>query len=200
MNNLKIIKFFSEIFALKRIKRSGLTLAGIENPDSIADHICISSQIAFILGEMEKVDSAKCALMSLFHDNDEVRLGDRNKVNARYLQIEDIEPIAEKEHFENLPLSIMKKIQHLLEEKRKRNTKEGIISQDADWLEVALQAKIYTEQGYKGCEDWINNVEKALETKSAKKILKKIKKNPDFINYWWKGLKRMTYKKLKNKS
>lgn len=192
MGNSKIVKFLSEIFVLKRVERSGVKMAGVENPDSVSDHIAISAQIAFLLGEMEKADSAKCALMSLFHDNDEVRVGDRNKVNSRYIKIEEIEPIVEKEHFETLPSSMAKKILSLLDEKRERNTKEGIISQDADWLELAIQAKIYMEQGYKGCRDWINNVEKALETKSAKRILKEIKENPDFINCWWKGLIRMT--------
>lgn len=199
MKKSNLSKFLSEIFMLKRTERSGLKLAGIENPDSVAEHIAISAQIAFVLAELERADSFKCVLMSLFHDNDEARLGDRNKVNARYLKIEEIEPRVEKEHFENLPSPMTKKILTVLEEKRKRNTKEGIISQDADWLEIALQAKIYLEQGYKGCADWINNVERALETKSAKKILKEIRKNPDFLNYWWRGLKRMTYRKLRKK-
>jgi len=43
-----------------------------------------------------------------------------------------------------------------------------------------LQAKVYTEIGYDGCKNWIENVEKALETKSAKKILKESKKIQTF--------------------
>lgn len=80
---------------------------------------------------------------------------------------------------------------------RERNTKEGIIAKDADWLEQAIQAKVYMETGYKGAEDIINNVGAALETDSAKEILAEIRKNPDFLNSWWQGLKKMTYQKLK---
>lgn len=59
-----------------------------------------------------------------------------------------------------------------------------------------MQAKILVEQGFVGAEDWINNVEKALETESAKKILAEIRGMKDFTNCWWQGLKKMTYKKL----
>lgn len=196
MEKDKIIKYLSEILMLKRLKHEGVKLAGIEVPDSLADHITISTQIAYLLGEMEGADSSKCVLMNLFHDNEECRLGDLNKVNARYINIKEAEKSAREDHFSNLPENMAKKVLPLLEEKEKRDTKEGIIAQDADWLEVAIQAKIYTEIGYDGCKNWIENVEKALETESAKEILKEIKENPDFLNYWWQGLKKMTYKKL----
>ena len=198
MNKKKIKKFLSEIQMLKRVKHEGVKLAGVENPDSIAEHACLSAQIAFLLASIEGADAVKCVLMNLFHDNEEARIGDHHKVSARYLDVRDAEKKAEKEHFNNLPEPIGKAIFELQEEKRRRNTKEGIIAQDADWLEVALQAKIYSELGYKGCKDWIDNVNRALETESAKEILAEIKKEPDFLNCWWKGLKKMTYKKLKD--
>lgn len=182
--------------ALKRIKREGFRLAGIENPDSIADHAALSAQIAYLLAKFEGADAARCALMNLFHDNEEARVGDHHKVSARYIDVKGAEINAEREHFSNLPDELARELFGLQEEKRKRNTKEGIIAQDADWLEVAIQAKIYSERGYRGSEDWIKNVGQLLETESAKKILTEIKKDPDFLNCWWQGLKKMTHKKL----
>jgi len=196
MNKEKIVKFLSEIQMLKRIKHEGVRLAGVENPCSVAEHILISAQIAYVLAKLEGADASKCAVMNLFHDNEEARLGDHHKVSARYFDVKAVERKAEKEHFSNLG-KFGEELFQFQEEKRQRNTKEGIIARDADWLEVALQAKIYSELGYKGCEDWVDNVEKALETKSAKEILAEIRKNPDFLNCWWRGLKRMIYKKLK---
>jgi len=192
----KIKKFLSEIQMLKRVKREGFRLSGIEFPESIADHTAISAQIAYILGKLEGADAEKCALINLFHDNGEIRIGDQHKVSSRYVDIDEAEKTAQKEHFGNLPEATAKEILELQEEKHKRNTKEGIIAQDADWLEAAIQAKISVERGYKGCEEWLDNVEKALETKSAKEILTEIRKDPDFTNRWWKGLQKMTYKKL----
>ena len=193
----KITKFLSEIQMLKRVKHKEVRLAGVENPDSIAEHSALSAQIAYVLAKFEEADAEKCVVMNLFHDNEEARLGDHHKVSARYLDVKEAERQAEKEHYSNLSEPIGEELFGLQEEKRERNTKEGIIAQDADWLEMAVQAKIYSELGYQGCELWIDNVEKALETESAKEILAEIRRNPDFLNCWWKGLEKMTYKKLK---
>ncbi|MEK7211962.1 MAG: HD domain-containing protein, partial [Patescibacteria group bacterium] len=139
--NLK--KFFSEIQVLKRIKHEGWRLAGIENPDSIAEHAFCAAQIAYVLGKMEGADAAKCAVMSLFHDNEETRVGDHHKVAARYLEWKKGSDEARREHFENLPPEIAKEILALQAEKGRRDTKEGVVAKDADWFEVAIQAKIY---------------------------------------------------------
>ena len=195
MNIKKIIKFFSEIQNLKRIKREGFRLAGVDSPTSIASHSALSAQIAYVLAKMEGANSEKCALINLFHDNEEVRIGDLHKINARYIDVNNFEVKAEREHYSNLD-EVGEEIFNLQKEFRKRNTKEGIICKDADWLECACEAKVYLEKGYKGTENWISNIEKALETESAKKLLQEIKENPDFINCWWYGLKKMTYKKL----
>lgn len=162
----------------------------------MADHLTIAAQIAFILGEMEGLAGEKCAAMVLFHDNGETRILDQHKVAARYININKAEKKALLDQLNFLPKEISKKISKLTDEFEKRNTPEGIVAKDADWLEVALQAKILTEQGYKFAQNWIDNVAKALETKSAKKILAKILKEKDFTNCWWQGLKKMTYKKL----
>ena len=192
----EIKKFLSEIQMLKRLDHIGFKLAGVETKDTLAEHSCISAQIAFVLAELEGADPYKSATINLFHDNHEARIGDHNKVSARYIDTHQAEVVSEKEQLENLPEGLANNIFSLMNEKRNRNTKEGIVAQDADWLEVAIQAKIFIEQGYIGCQDWINNVEKALETDSAKKILAEIKNDANFANCWWQGLKKMTYEKL----
>lgn len=194
MENIK--KFLSEIQMLKRLDHVGFRLAGVTARDSLAGHSCVSAQIAFILARLEGADPFKSAVINLFHDNHEARIGDHNKVSARYIDTHQAEADAEKEQLENLPENIAQEINYLLNEKHDRNTQEGIIAQDADWLEVAIQAKIFSEQGYVGCNEWIVNVEKALETDSAKRMLAEIKKEKDFTNCWWQGLKKMTYQKI----
>ena len=193
--NKNLIKFLSEIFILKRIKREGWRLINAQ-PDSVADHLTIAAQIAYILGEMEGLAGEKCASIVLFHDNGETRILDQHKVAARYLDSQKAERNALIDQLNLLPAEISQKIKKLTEEFEKRNTPEGAVAKDADWLEVALQAKILTEQGFKFAQNWISNVKKALETKSAKIILAEILKEKDFTNCWWQGLKKMTYKKL----
>lgn len=190
----KIKKFLSEIQVLKRLDHVGVRLAGVKNPDSLAEHSLVSAQIAYVLARLEGADAEKCVLMSLFHDNEEVRLGDHHKVSKRYLNIKEAEKRAEQEHFANLPDLLGKELLELQEEKRKKETKEAIVSKDADWLEMATQAKIYLEMGYSACEYWIDDVERALKTESAKEILAEIRKDPDFLNCWWKAIEGMIRK------
>lgn len=192
----KITKFLSEIQMLKRIEHEGFRLSGVLKIDSVAEHTAVAAQIAYILGKLERADAFKCAVMALFHDNEEARIGDHNKISSRYLNTKQAEIEAEKEHYSNLPETAGNEIFQMQEEMRERNTKESIIAKDADWLEQAIQAKIFTETGYKGCKDWVDNITKALETDSAKEILAEIENNPDFLNFWWHGLKKRTHKKL----
>ncbi len=119
MNN--VVKFLSEIQVLKRIRHEGVRLSGVENPDSIAEHAAISAQIAFLLAKLEGANPEKCAIMNLFHDNEEARIGDHHKVSARYIDVEKAEREAEKEHFSNLPASVGEELFQLQEEKRSRN-------------------------------------------------------------------------------
>lgn len=191
-----LVKFFSEMGYLKRLKHNGLMMAGVQNPDSIAEHSFRTAIIGYFLAEMEGADKEKVAVMCLFHDVPESRVGDQNKVSARYFETEEAENTAFGEQIENLPAEIMADLLQNRIESVNRSTKEGIVAKDADWLETAMTAKEYLEAGHKGAQNWIDNVEKALETESAKEILKLVKET-DFTNFWWQGLKKMTYKKMK---
>ncbi|HBP00655.1 MAG: Metal dependent phosphohydrolase [Candidatus Moranbacteria bacterium GW2011_GWE2_47_10] len=191
----KIVNFIFEISSLKKIKHSGWILAGVDNPPSIAEHQFRAAQIGYILAELEgDVSSEKVATMLIIHDNAEARIGDHNKVTSRYINKKEAEQNAFQEQIEGLGENIKNKWERYFEELETRNTKEGIIAKDADWLETAFQAKEYLDLGYKSAIDWINNVEKAVETESAKKIIAEMK-NTEFTE-WWKDLKKMTYTKL----
>lgn len=189
----KVSRFFAEIGNLSRIKRTGPILAGIKDPENLAEHIVRTAQIAFVLAFLEGANPEKTVSMTLFHDNAEVRVGDQHKIASRYFNIKQAEMKAFRDQMENLPDKIRKRIIFLIEEFKKRDTKESIVAKDADWLETAIEAKELIEQGHEGMQNWIDNVRGALETKSAKKILEYIEKEKDFLNSWWQGLKKMTY-------
>lgn len=189
------VNFIFELGKLKREKQSGFYLAGIKDPGTIAEHIMRAAQIGYILAEMEGgVNPEKVSAMILIHDNAESRTGDQTKVAARYFSKKEAEQKAFLEQLENLEESIKAKWLEYFKEFEERNTREGIIAKDADWLETAFQAKEYVDLGYESAQDWINNVEKALETNSAKMLLAEMKKTK--FTDWWSGLKKMTYKKI----
>lgn len=197
MNPKNLVNFIFEINQLKRQRHSGFQLVGVKDPDSVAEHVMRAAQIGYILAAMEgDANPEKVAAMVLIHDNGEARIGDQHKVAARYFNTKKAEKDALTEQLGNLEGTIGQTWLGYFDEYEKRNTKEGIIAKDADWLEQAFQAKEYVDLGYAAAEDWIKNVEKALETASAKLVLKEMKKVK--FTDWWHGLKKMTYKKLYN--
>jgi len=196
MNTKKIVNFIFELGMLKKVRHSGWQLVGIKNPDTIAEHALLAAQIGYILAVMEgDVNPEKVTTMLVIHDNVETRTGDPNKINSRYFDKKPAEEKAIKEQLDNLGEVIKKKWLAYFEEFEMRNTKEGVIAKDADWLEMAFQAKEYYDCGYKAVIDWINNVEKAVETRSAKLIIKEMKKTE--FTAWFRNLQKMTYTKLK---
>lgn len=188
MKNIKnITKFFFEIGILKRVKRSGWWTAGIDNPESVAEHSYRATMIGRILAELEKADVNKVTTMLLIHDIPEARTKDIDKVGARYIDYKKAEKKAFKEQLQRLPKKIAEEFSNLYNEMEEMKTKEAIIAKDADLLECAIQGKEYLDRNYKDAENWIYNVEKRLKTKSAKEILKLVKKSG--ANDWWYGLK-----------
>ena len=180
----KIIDWLFEISVLKKIKRSGWRNIGIENPDSVAEHIFLTTQIAYILGKMEKINAERAALISLFHDTGEARIGDLNLLSKIYLKTEKAEEKAFFDQIKNLPAQ--KEIENLYKEWKEQKTKESIVARDADWLEAAVQAKIYLDSGNKLAKLWIDYYENQLKTKSAKKLIGVLKKTK--IDDWWKKI------------
>lgn len=195
MDVKKIVNFIFEIRQLEKQRTSGWHLIGVQKPPSIADQALRTAQIGYILAVMENNPNPdKVTTMLVIHDNGEARIGDQNKVSAKYYNKSGAENQAFKDQINNLGQKIEEKWNAYFEEFEKRNTPEGIIAKDADWLESAFQAKEYLDLGHKDAQNWIDNVEVALETESAKKLLKEMKKTE--FSEWWHDLKKMTYTKL----
>lgn len=195
MDIKKIVNFIFELSQLKRQAHAGWFKLGIKQPVTVAEHVFRASQIGYILAVMEgDVNPEKVVTIVMIHDNAETRIGDQDKVAARYYSNKEAEQKAFSEQLEGLSKEIEEKWQKYFDEFEERNTKEGIVARDADWLEQAFQAKEYINTGYRAAQKWIDNVEKAVETKSAKEIIAKMK-DTEFTD-WYSGLKKMTYKKL----
>jgi len=180
----KIVNFFFEIAVLKRIPRAGWRNIGIKNPDSVAEHVFLTAQIAYILGKMEKASAERAALIALFHDNGEARIGDANLVTKLYLETDKAEAKTLSDQIEGLPEG--GEIKKFYEEWKQQKTPEAIVARDADWLEVAIEAKHYLDLGNKLAEIWIKHAKNQLKTESAKKLCETIERTS--IDEWWKEI------------
>jgi len=186
LNFKKIVNFFFEVTHLKRVKRSGLSLLGVEETDSVAEHCFVAAQMAYILAKMENADAEHAAVMTLFHDNSETRMGDLNLVQSYYLKPKKAEKRAFFEQVKNLPST--EDLQQLFKEFEEGVTPEAVIARDADRLELAIQAKCHVDMGgNKSLQNWIDRVRSLLKTDSASHLLDVIEESN--MNEWWRAIK-----------
>src|SRR3954452_22938064 len=75
-----------EIGLLKRYKRTGWLVAGVRDPESIADHSFRTAIIASVITVLEGGNPERAAFMSLFHDTQETRITDIPYIGKRYLK------------------------------------------------------------------------------------------------------------------
>lgn len=182
-----VVKFFFEMAQLKRIKHEGWRLAGVECPDSVAEHSLRAAQLAYLLADAEgHAGPERATMMLVFHDIGETRIGDIHRVGRRYMTADEAAVVKEQ----TARLGEMgKRIRELWNEFEDEKTEIARVAKDADRLEQALTAKEYMERGYAFAEDWIKNIRKVLYTETAKRWLEKINKMNS--NDWWQGLKKL---------
>ncbi|MEV0352840.1 HD domain-containing protein [Nonomuraea sp. NPDC050680] len=75
-----------EVGLLKRYKRTGWLVAGVRDPESIADHSFRTAIIASVITALEGGNPERAAFLSLFHDTQETRVTDIPYIGKRYLK------------------------------------------------------------------------------------------------------------------
>ena len=182
-----IAKFLYEMGQLKRVKRSGWWIAGIKDPESVAEHTFRTAVIAHLLAHLEGVDTGKAVLMALFHDLPETRTNDAHRIVRRYADWRDVDKKAIGEQSKRLPDEVANQVVSLFEEFEKEISFEAKVVRDADLLECIVQAREYQAVGYEDVADWILNAQAALKTESAREIAAECLKTEP--KEWWQGLK-----------
>lgn len=185
MKSTEVVDFFFELGQLKRIRHEGWRLAGVENPDTIAAHSLRAAQIGYVLARLAGCEQAdRIVSMLVFHDMAEARIGDIHKVANRYLEFDEASVVKEQ----TAPLDdIGGEILSRWLEVESADSEAGQIAKDADLLEQALTAREYIEQGYKACEDWLENIRPRLKTTQAKELLSALETGSP--SAWWSELK-----------
>ncbi len=183
----KLVNFLFELGMLRRIKHEGWRIAGVENPESVADHSLRAAQVGYILAKLENYPNPdEIVSILVFHDIGECRIGDIHKIGNRYIKADEEQAV--KDQTAELQ-EIGEEIYKLWKHAEDKTTEAGIIAKDADYIEQALTAKEYLEKGYHKADDWITNIGNAIQTNSAKKLLKNLQ-NSDSSD-WWQGLKKL---------
>jgi putative hydrolase of HD superfamily len=81
-----VARFLFEAGTLKNTRRSGWWMAGVKDPESVADHSWRAALLASIIAKLEGADPAQAALLAVWHDSQEARTGDVNHLGKKYTQ------------------------------------------------------------------------------------------------------------------
>ncbi|WP_326643349.1 HD domain-containing protein [Streptosporangium sp. NBC_01755] len=165
----KLAGLLYEIGLLKRYKRTGWLVAGVRDPESIADHSFRTAIIASVIAALEGGDPERAAFMSLFHDTQETRVTDIPYLAKRYLKAVSNEEVT-ADQVRGLPGPVAEMVSGAIGEYEEKTSLEAVCARDADKLECLIQAIEYREQGHQNVQPWIDSSLAALRTPSAKRL------------------------------
>jgi len=161
--------FLLEMGMLKRAKRSGWWIAGVKDPETIAEHSWRTAVIGSVLALMEGADPAKVALLCTFHDSQETRVGDIPWIGRRYLSAASNEAITADQVADAHP-AVADGLRALIEEYEHGDSLEVLIAHDADRLECTVQGIEYLQQGYPAAQEWVDSTKAKLKTAAAQAL------------------------------
>ena len=186
VKNNAALNFFAEAGLLKKIKRSGWWVAGIKDPESVADHCFRCAVIGYYIAHLEGVNPYKVITMALFNDVHEARINDLHKMGHYYIDFKEAEKRVFSDQMRNLERKIQKELRIFRDEYDQQKSKESVVARDADILECLLQAKEYYDSGYKGAKKFFKKAPEFLKTPTAKKMWQQILKWDSSL--WWENV------------
>ncbi|OIJ92221.1 HAD family hydrolase [Streptomyces sp. MUSC 14] len=166
-SDVRIVDFFYEIGLLKRYKRTGWVIAGVPDPESIADHSHRTAVIASAIAALEGADPQRAAFLAFFHDSQETRTTDIPHLGKRYLKAASNTEVT-GDQTAALPGPLADVVGSAVAGYEARDSAESVCARDADKLECLLQAVEYREQGNRHTQAWIDTSLASLKTASAK--------------------------------
>ncbi len=177
-----IIGFLHEAGHLKNTPRAGWQLAGIKQPESVAEHSFRVGVLAYVLATLEGANAERAAAIALFHDVPEARTTDLHSVAKPWIDVTHDSQVAEQQT-EALPAELSAPIRALIAEFAAKETPEARCAKDADKLECLLQAREYEAQGNPLVQPWVDSMLTAVVTASGRRLAEAaVKTAPDA---WW---------------
>lgn len=181
-----VAKFAYETGQLKQLPRAGWLLAGVRDPESVAEHSFRVGVLAYIIAALEGADPDRAAALGLFHDLPETRIGDVPSVGRPYVTTASPYDVTADQVAE-LPPPLAAHIAALIDEhesaKTAAATPESRCSRDADKLDCLLQAREYQGQGNQHMQPWIDSMVAAVSTETGKRLAAAAQEVPP--SAWW---------------
>jgi putative hydrolase of HD superfamily len=186
LSHLADLNFFAEAGLLKKVKRSGWWVAGIKDPESVAEHSFRCAIMAHYIALLENADPYRVVMMALFNDIHEARINDLHKMGHYYIDFKAAEKKVFADQVDKLDGKVKRELISLRQEYDAQQTKESLIARDADILECLLQAKEYYQSGHLKAKIFLTRAPEFLRAKSSRKIWKKLCRWDSAL--WWQNV------------
>jgi putative hydrolase of HD superfamily len=175
-------RFIHEMGHLKLTRRTGWWLAGVKDPETVAEHIFRTAIVGALLAEVSGADPARTALLCLFHDAAESRVGDIPSVGKPYLRKTPDEEVTE-DQVQSLPARAAGLVLDAVREYEERLSLEARLARDADKLECLAQALEYQQTGHPQAEHWVEGSISSIGSDIGLEIARHMRESP--ANEWW---------------
>jgi putative hydrolase of HD superfamily len=148
----------------------------------VAEHVLRTVFVGYTLCKMDdSLDEFRVLKMCFLHDLPEARTGDMNYVNKKYVNVDEEKAVSELTE----SLFFGDDIKAAIDEFNRKETKESLITRDADQIALILQLKECGDLGNKYSEEWIDFALQRLNTENGKKLAERIIKT-DSSQWWFK--------------
>lgn len=168
-----VARFAYEAGQLQRLPRAGWLVAGISNPESVAEHSFRVGILAYVIASIEGANPDRAATLGLFHDIPETRIGDVPSVGKPYVRTPAAQGIA-RDQVAGLPTSLADHIVALIDEheraKEPTATHEAQCSRDADKIDCLIAAREYQVQGNQQVQPFVDSMVAAVTTETGKRL------------------------------
>ncbi|PON47117.1 Ribonuclease Y [Trema orientale] len=171
-----VVDFLTLCHRLKATKRKGWINHGIENPESISDHMYRMALMALTVSDLPGVNRERCIKIAIVHDIAEAIVGD--------ITPSDGVPKEEKRRMEEAALNEMceilggnmraEEIKELWEEYESNSTIEANLVKDFDKVEMILQALEYEEEHGKVLDEFFLSTAGKFQTEIGKSLAAEI--------------------------
>jgi putative hydrolase of HD superfamily len=175
--------YLYEIGLLKRLPRAGWLVAGVDRPESVAEHSFRAAVIGYLLAQIEGADPARTALLCLFHDTQETRVGDVPRIGKRYVTTAP-NPQVTADQVAGLPDGLGRAVRALVDDYEGQDSAEARLARDADKLECLIQAREYQAHGH-DVQPWVDTAAADLRSPTASRLADQLQRTPP--DQWWKA-------------
>ena len=177
----RLADFLFEAGMLRKTPRTGYQFLGTGS-ENVAEHSFRTAVIGYVLASMAGADVARTALMCLFHDLHEARVGDFNYVNRLYDESRDLDALADC----LTGTGLEEDVAGLWREAEEAGTLEARLARDADQIDLILNLKEQLDLGNAYAAKWLECSLERLRTEEGRRLAAVIRET-DHTDWWFRG-------------